>query len=240
MRKNARMKECRSGKAPVAARSRRTLAVSLSPFLAFSLCCLGCDAQTDSMRRLKDQVEAQKTQIATLEKNLADAQKTVDEQKQQIATLQKVGPDRMAKLVVPTGIQFARLTGGYDDDGRPGDDGVVAYVQPVDVKGHVIKVAGSIRMQVFDLANPPGRQVVAEGEWDVDHVADMWNGRLWTGHYTVKCPWPPPDRKPPDHRELTIRVEFTDLLTGKTFTAQKVVEVKFHADVRPVVRPDGG
>lgn len=186
----------------------------------------GCPGPADDLRRLKDQVEAQKARITTLEAALATAQRTADEQQKQIETLQQVEPDRMARLVVPVRIELDRLTGGYDEDGRPGDDGVVAYVQPIDADGHVIKAAGSLRMEVFDLANPPERSLVAQGEWDADHTRPTWNGRMWTHHFTVRCPWPPPDRQPPDHDELTVRVQFTDLLTGKTFTAQRVCRVK--------------
>jgi len=46
----------------------------------------------------------------------------------------------------------------------------------------------------------------------------------------VKCPWPPPDRKPPEHRDLTIRVQFTDYLTGKTFLAETLCRIKLPAD----------
>jgi hypothetical protein len=39
----------------------------------------------------------------------------------------------------------------------------------------------------------------------------------------LKCPW---QGKAPGHDELTVKVTFTDELTGREFTEQKVVRVK--------------
>ncbi len=205
-----------------------------------SLLLFGCDAQRESMTGLRMQIDAQKKQIVDLEKRIVTLEEERDAQARQIATLQRIAPDRMAKLVTVDRIVLDRLTGGYDEDGRPGDEGVVAYIQPLDADGHVIKAAGSIRMEVFDLANPPERSLVCRGDWDVDHTRKAWSGRLWTNHFTVRCPWPPPDRRPPAHRELTVRVEFTELLTGRKFTAQTACTIKFAADLpatRPALKP---
>lgn len=205
-----------------------------SPFLRAGVLVLaaafavGCDPAggPSEMSRLRTQVEAQRERIARLEEDAIATGKTIDEQKQQIATLQQLGPDRLQQLVYPEKIEFDRLTGGFDEDGQPGDDGVVAYVRPLDRDGHVVKAAGSLRMQVFDLASPPERSLVASAELDAEHARKAWYGRLWTNHFTIRCPWQPPERKPPAHRELTVKVEFTDLLTGETLSAQQVVQIK--------------
>jgi hypothetical protein len=40
--------------------------------------------------------------------------------------------------------------------------------------------------------------------------------------YVLKCPF----EQPPAHETLTIRVTFTDALTGRVFTAQREVQFK--------------
>ncbi len=191
----------------------------------------GCPSPESPVRKLELQVEAQKQEIRKLEEKNVALQQTTDEQKRQIDTLERIAPERMAKLVVPVRIELDPLTGGYSEGEHVGDDGVVAYVMPIDADGDVIKAAGSIVMDVFDLANPPERHLVAHAELDVDNTRKAWHGRLWTHHFTVKCPWPPPDRKPPPHRELTVRVHFTDYLTGKTFMRETACKIRFPADV---------
>jgi hypothetical protein len=207
---------------------------SVAPFLAWAV--FGCQSPGDQMYRLQKQLDSQKSRILQLEENIITLQKHIDDQKQQIVTLERIAPDRMAKLEVPVKIELDKLSGGYEEPGRAGDAGVVAYVQPIDSDGDVIKAAGSIVMEVFDLANPPAKSLVCRAALDVDNTRKAWRGWLWTDHFSVKCPWPPPDRKPPEHRELTIRVQFTDYLTGRILTAQTTCKIKLPADVQTTRR----
>lgn len=128
-------------------------------------------------------------------------------------------------LIVPVKIQLERLSGPVDTDGKPGDDELVLYVQPVDRDGSIIKAAGSIKVTLFDLQNPPNKNVLAEYFFDVQHTRALWSGRLMTNHFTVKCPFP----HPPAHDRITAEVVFTDLLTGNALSAQGVYTVKLPA-----------
>lgn len=205
---------------------------SLFGFVALAS-AFGCQPSPgDQLYRFQKQVESQKAHIVQLENDVIKQQQQVDQQNQQIAALQQIAPERMSKLVVPVKIELDKLTGGYEEPGQAGDAGVVAYVMPIDADGDVVKVAGSIVMDVFDLANPPEQHLVAHAELDVDNTRKAWHGRLFAHHFTVKCPWPPPNRKPPEHRDLTVRVKFTDYLTGKTFMAQTTCKIKLPADVQ--------
>src|SRR5690606_41710476 len=59
------------------------------------------------------------------------------------------------ELVIPVKIELERMSGGYDEDGKAGDDGIVLYIQPMDKDGSVLKVAGTIKVTLYDLQNPP-------------------------------------------------------------------------------------
>ena len=153
---------------------------------AFAGLCCGCTPPTEEIRRLQAQLDAQKQRITELEEANIDLRKTVDDQAKQVAALRGIGAEKFEKMVLPVKIELDRLTGGYDDDGSPGDDGVVAYVKPIDADGHVIKAAGSLVMDVFDLAAPPEQHLVAHAELDVDNTRKAWHGRLWTNHFTIR------------------------------------------------------
>jgi hypothetical protein len=206
-----------------------------------ALILAGCEAfqqggGDNELGRAHEQIQAQKEHIEKLENDLIAAKATIDHQAEQIHTLLDLGDARMSKLIVPVEIRLTRMTGGYENDDVPGDDGVIAYVQPIDADGDVVKVAGSLEMDVFDLANPSAESLVAHAELDVDNTRKAWHGRLWTNHFTIKCPWPPPNRTPPKHRELTVRVRFTDYLTGNVLTAQMTCEIKLPADAQAAAR----
>jgi hypothetical protein len=127
------------------------------------------------------------------------------------------------------------MSGGYDTDGKPGDDGIVLYVQPYDEDGHVIKAAGSLRVVILDPLCPPNQNVVAEYLFDVPTTRKMWYGRLMTQHFSIRCPWP--TGQIPLHSELTAHVAFFDLLTGRTLTVQKAFKIVLPPDLPPAATP---
>jgi len=188
---------------------------------------VGCNAEAtnERFRQLDQQVRQLSGQVDKLNGELAAKEALIEAQRQQITTLQRLGDKRLEKLYYVTALQIDRLTGGANYDDKPGDDGVTVYLRPVDQDGHVLKAAGEIRIQLLDLANPDGQHLLGEYRLDVDHARKAWHGRLMTNHYTIKCPW---RTGPPAHDDITVRAEFTDFLTGKTFLDQKLVKIQRH------------
>jgi len=120
-------------------------------------------------------------------------------------------------------LEIEKLSGGEDYDGQPGDDGVTVYLKPLDKVGDIVKALGDIRIQLYDLANPPGRNLVGEYHFPAKTVGDKWHGKLMTYHYTLKCPW---QRGAPEHSEITIRAVFRDYLTGHVMSTQTTCTVR--------------
>ena len=158
----------------------------------------------------------------------------------QVETLRQLGDKRLDLLYKVQRIKLGSVTGGVNLDGKCGDDGVKAAIAPVDQHGSVLKVAGAVKVQVFDLAEREGARLVAECERDANTAAAAWYGGVFGGYYGLSCPW---RSGPPAHDELTVRAEFTEYLTGKTFTAQKVVKVDLPAppkepETQPATKPN--
>jgi len=154
---------------------------------------------------------------------LAARQATIDIQNQQIEDMRQLPPSWREHIFYPERLLIDGLSGGEDYDGQPGDDGVTVYLKPLDKAGDIVKVAGDIRIQLFDLANPPRRNLIGEYNFGVDEVGKFWHGKLMTYHYTLKCPW---RHGPPEHREITIRATFVDYLTKRVMTAQTTCTVR--------------
>ena len=129
---------------------------------------------------------------------------------------------RLETLFTTHGITFGRLTGGADlDPKQAGDDGLKIYVVPTDAQGQPLKAAGSFVVEAFDLAQAHDNRI---GRWEfpLEQAAKNWYGQAMLYTYVLTAPWQ--DRRP-EQAELTVRVTFTDALTGRTFTEQKVVKV---------------
>lgn len=162
----------------------------------------------ENSRALTEDNQKLRTQLADREK--------------QIRTLQALGPKRLEKLYYVQSIRLGRYTSGVDLDDKPGDDAVKVLLEPMDQHADAIKAPGDALVQLYDLAEPPGKNLLGEYRWNVEQLAKTWAGGFLSYHYGLECPW---KSTPPGHDEITVRVEFTEYLTGKKFTAQKVCKV---------------
>lgn len=182
-------------------------------------CTQGPDTRFQQCRRDQNELRQENRK---LELKIIELQQTTADQSGQIESLQSLGPGRLDKLVTVDRVQLGRLTGGFSSSDQVGHDGIVIYLQPADRYGHVIKAAGTALVELLDLANSPGKHLLGQWQLDADQLGKLWAGRLWTNHYTIRCVFP----TLPDHDEITVRVEFTELLTGRTFAAQKLCTIK--------------
>jgi hypothetical protein len=96
------------------------------------------------------------------------------------------------------------------------------FVTPVDDAGDIIKAAGALTVEAFDLA---GEQPVKLGTWTFDLPASrkLWSSVLNRFHYTLPCPW---QGKTPAGERLHVEVTFVDELTQASF--KKSVDVTVH------------
>jgi len=175
------------------------------------------------LQQLRQQAEKQKEESEFLKAEIQDKQKLID-------TLRALGADkRLEKLYLVKTLEMGRFTGGVSTDGKDGDNAIKVYLEPTDQTGSVIKAAGSVTVQLYDLAAPPNENLLRQFTYDVDEVAKHWYGGFGAYHYSFECSW----GSPPSHEELTVRVEFIDYLTGRTFSAQTVCKIK----PRPTTQP---
>jgi hypothetical protein len=199
-----------------------------NPILHAMIICLsmvftaGCaqDRGPSLLAQCQTQLDQATEDNSRLTKQLAQANQTIQNQSKQIDTLQHFGTQRTADLIHVQSLQLDRLTGGYDENHDGYEDGIVVYLQPLDQHGHIIEAAGLARVRVFELQTEP--KLIGEAGFTVPELAKNWAGRLWTQHYTLRCPF----AKKPTSPNITLQVEFTELLTGKTFVTEKLVTIK--------------
>jgi hypothetical protein len=213
-----------SGMAPPVRRPRLRAAPRAARVLSLGAALLlasGCVNPGDM--QMRDELGKLRETIRQKENQLVAQRATIDELNQQLRVARSINEDDLKRIYYPQEITIDRLTGGADYDGQPGDDGITVYVRPIDQYGDVIKVAGDVLIQLYDLAVPPGQNLIGEYRVPVDKLGELWHGKLMTGHFTIKCPWP---GSPPAHNEITVRVTFVDYLTNRVVSAQAVATFK--------------
>jgi len=173
--------------------------------------------------RLVQAKESLRRDKERLERTVAERNATIASLQEQVRRLEAFGPNRPADLFAPDKMEIASRSRGADYDDRPGDDGVTVYLRLRDTDGDIIKVPGAIAIQLLDNTSLDTPTLI--GLYRFDDKASLrksWYGKFGTGHYTLKCPFPP-GRLPP--RRVDVKAEFVDFLTGKTLTAVKEVNV---------------
>lgn len=194
------------------------IACALAPVFAF-----GCEMfQSTDAAALKQENQRLEREVGRLERESITTAQTIEELKTQVSRLQHLGARRLEQLYYADRIEIEQLSGGYDDDKQPGDDGVIVYLRPLDSVGDPIKAAGDIRVELFDLGSSEGERKVGECIVPVAKAQEMWYGRFMTYHYTIRCPW---EGRPPTNPEVTVRASFLDYLTGRELNATREVRV---------------
>jgi outer membrane murein-binding lipoprotein Lpp len=186
--------------------------------LLFGGCRRPSAVNIDLRKRLQE-LEAQVTQMERQRQADRATISALQAQRETIATLPQ---ERIDRLVTAHGLRLGRLTGGADlDPQQPGDDGLRIYAVPIDANGDVLKAAGSFVIQAFDLTRGEGH-LVGQWEFDPQQALRHWFGTGLLYTYVLPCPF----EQRPQTQELTVRVTYTDELTGRQFTEQRVVRLK--------------
>jgi hypothetical protein len=195
--------------------------------LILLLCTGGCGflfkSPDKANIKLRKQIQGLEGQIAQLkQQHQADAA-TIEGLSERTGTTALLEPGRLDKLFTTHAIRVGRLSGGADlDASRPGDEGFKVYVNTLDQHGDMIKSAGSFVVEAFDLSDPQSPRL---GHWDfpVEKAQENWHSFLTRYEYVLTCPW---QQAVPRHPDVTVKLTFTDELTGRKFTAQHVAKVE--------------
>lgn len=219
-------------------RMRRVSVILLPALVALG----GCEGLSSSRQaELEQQRNAAVQRSEELTRQVEFLSARLQEQQKRIETLQALGPKRLKNLFTVESVAITRHSGGVDRDRQPGHDAVLVFLRPLDQDGHVLKAAGDVKIQLFDLAQPEDRTLFAEYTYPVEDIGRYWAGGLLASQYRFECAFP--GHRPPEHPEVNLRVTFVDYLTGKTFTAQKILRLalppKETSATAPATQPAG-
>lgn len=190
--------------------------------LAAILAAGGCQL-IDEPKKLQDELAKSTAALNEAKNENKRLAEQVRRQDERILSLMALGEKRLEKLYYVTSIALGDYTGGISTDGSDWHDAVKVFLLPTDQDGAVLKAAGSVKIQLYDLAAASDQNLIGECEYGIDEVRKHWSSGFLTYHFSFVCPWKKGLRP---HEDVTVRVEFVEYLTGKHLTAQKVVKVK--------------
>jgi hypothetical protein len=193
-------------------RLRLLLSVLLATAVALVSGCKGPSAANIKLRKDNQQL---RRRVEDLDRRHAADVAHIRALESKATTVPVLPQERVEQLFTVHGIKFGRLTG-------VSPEGVLkVYVVPTDDAGQQIKAAGSFLVEAFDLAKSSEQQI---GKWEfgIEQARQNWFGEALLYEYVLTCPW----TTPPQHPDITLKVTFTDALTGRQFNAQTVINVQ--------------
>jgi hypothetical protein len=117
-------------------------------------------------------------------------------------------------------VNVSRYTGFYDKDGHGTLDKLIVYVEPVDTAGDVVKAAGVVEVELWDLSKDPSKALLASWHVGPEDLFKMWLTTLLAVNYRLVFDRP---AGVAEDRSLTVKVTFTDGLTGQVITQQRAI-----------------
>jgi hypothetical protein len=197
--------------------------------LILALSAVGCTTPNAANIQLRKDNQALRDQVSSLQRQHAADAADIQSLQSHATTVPVLPQGRLESLFTVHGLKLGRLTGGADlDPAKAGDDGLKVYITPTDDAGDQIKAAGSFTVEAYDL-NEKDHPLVGTWSFPLQQASKNWYGQALLYCYVLTCPW---QHGPPAHPDLTLKITFTDALTQRQFTIQKVVKVNLPPRVK--------
>jgi hypothetical protein len=200
--------------------------VCRSLYVTFVGCLLviavGCE-NTNGKLSLKEEISILRQEKAELTGQIEQSRTEAEQLKKQIQVLSDLPANvRFEHLYNIQKIKITRYTGFYDKDNDGKKEKLIVYIQPIDEQGDIVKATGSVDVQLWDLNKQDGQALLAQWRVEPDELKKLWIATLITINY--RLPFDAADKIDKSEGPLTVKVTFTDYLTGKVFNEQKVIE----------------
>ena len=182
----------------------------------------GCDS-ADRPDPLKEQINSLKQEKTQLTRQIKQSGLENKKLKKQIQVLSGLPAD--AKLENFYNLQRVKITGFtdfYDKDKDGRKEKLIVYIQPIDQDGDVVKATGSVDVKLWNLNRPNGQALLGQWRVEPDELRKLWFATLITINYRLTFDVAGKIEK--FEEPLTVKLTFTDHLSGKVFKEQKVIK----------------
>jgi len=182
----------------------------------------GCE-NSNNKSPFIDEINALKQEKTQLREQIEESEKEVEQLKEQVQVLSGLpGEEKAKNLYNVQKIKVTRYTNLYDKDGDGRYETLIVYLQPIDEEGDVVKATGSVDVQLWNLNKKEADKALL-GEWHVGagELKKLWFATIVTINYRMTYDV---SEIISEYKEaLTVKVTFTDYVTGKVFKEQREI-----------------
>ena len=180
----------------------------------------GCESPTTDA---SEQITTLRHEKMELQHRLEETQSRYERAQRQIEVLSGLDADvRLENLYDLQQVKVTKYTNVYDKDKDGTHETLIVYLQPVDAEDDLVKASGTVDVELWDLDKPNGRAML--GRWHVApaELKEMWFATIVTTNYRLT--FDVSAIIDTYKRPLTVRVTFTDYLSGRVFKEQRVIK----------------
>lgn len=169
------------------------------------------------------QVDAKQAQINQLKAENEKLKQENENYLQQVETLSAL--DKSARLEAMNTLdrmEIAKRTGFLDEDKDGRKESLVVYLKPYDTHGDPIKMAGQVRIELWDLNAANDKAKLAEWDIQPEELSKLWSSTFLTSYYRFK--FDVAKLLEGKDKELTVKAEFTDFVSGRVLRQQAIIQ----------------
>ena len=194
----------------------------------------GCRSENQRTWDTLKECRQENTELSMQVQRLESEKSQLTEQVHTLSTLDAAA--RLETLDTLEKIRIGKHTGFYDKDDNGTNETLVVYLEPLDTTQDFVKAIGKVDIELWDLNAAEDKAKLAEWTLEPDQLHQTWGGTIFAGYYRLKFPVgnilhteekeaaATKNRVGTAHpTELTVKITFTDYLTGKVLTDQKVL-----------------
>ena len=182
----------------------------------------GCESQT--AKPAMSEKETLQQENAALKKQLDGSKTENAELQKRISTLTATGKASTKDIYDLKKVELTKYTNFYDYDKDGQKEKLIAYLKPTDSQGDLIKAAGEVNIQLWDLNQKESGALLYEWNIKPDKLGEKWFSALLGTNY--RFAFDISDKVKDFSQPLTVKSTFKDRLSGKTFFSQKVIKPK--------------
>lgn len=189
---------------------------------AFCLCVISGCQNANNGPLLAEQVvqlTEEKSQLARqVEQNKSENEQLKKRVKVLTSLPEEVKLENLSQLKA---IKIGGYTDLYDKNEDSKFETLIVHIQPIDEEGDKIKAAGAVDVQLWDLNKTDGQALLGQWHVEPDELRKHWVTFLVINY---RLTFDVADKIEDFTEPLTVKVTFTDYLTGRVFKEQKVIK----------------
>ncbi len=203
----------------------------LAPLLFGSLFLAGCR----NRELVENELRARDTQYREALEELSRSETRTHALERELASLREGGaltPEQAAQASGLRRIVLGRLTGGYDNDGLPGDEALQVIIEPRDISDHSVQALGQAHVTALEVNLQGVKTPISSWTIGAEQLRQSWKqGLLSTGYYLI-LPW----KVFPKSETVRVVVRLTTH-DGRVYEADKDVRVRLVPSHVPALPP---